>query len=146
MKFSIQNKIKRYIYSLICLLVILFQSNSKIIYALPIENHQSVMAIEQLRLKVPSKFKEVWLNAENQVWEPWLSDQEGFLGRKIFWDKNKEEALILVNWKNRKLWKNIPTQEVHDIQKKFEAYVTNSLNVSENPFKLVYEGELERQL
>ena len=33
-----------------------------------------------------------------------------------FWDK-KEEALILVNWKNKKLWKSISMSEVNVINK-----------------------------
>mgnify|MGYP001291347829 CR=1 FL=1 len=113
--------------------------------ALPIQNYQNEFVIEELRLKVPSKFKEVWLQAEKQVWDPWLSIQKGFLGRQIFWDKEREEALILVNWENKKFWKSISMQEVNAVQEKFEENVMTSLNVSENPFKLIYEGELEKQ-
>ena len=144
-RFGIKKKIKSYSFLLIFLFVLFFQSNSKILYALPMENFLNGTIIEELRLKVPSKFKEVWLKAENQIWEPWLSIQEGFLGRQIFWDKEKEEALILVNWENKKLWKNISTQEVNEIQRKFENNVMTSLNVSKNPFKLIYEGELEKE-
>ena len=144
-RFRIEKKIKSCIFLLICLFVLFFQSNSKILKALPMENFQNGIIIEELRLKVPSKFKEVWLEAENQVWEPWLSMQEGFLGRQIFWDKEKEEALILVNWENKKLWKSISMQEVNEIQRKFENNVMTSLNVSKNPFKLIYEGELMKE-
>ena len=144
-RFRIEKKIKSCIFLLICLFVLFFQSNSKILKSLPMENFQNGIIIEELRLKVPSKFKEVWLKAENQIWEPWLSMQEGFLGRQIFWDKEKEEALILVNWENKKLWKSISMQEVNEIQRKFENNVMTSLNVSKNPFKLIYEGELMKE-
>ena len=109
------------------------------------DNNQSELVIEELRLKVPNEFKEVWLEAEKEIWEPWLSIQAGFLGRKIFWDKEKEEALILVNWKNKKLWKSISIKEVNDIQAKFEKNVKTALNVNVNPFELIYEGELYKQ-
>ena len=33
---------------------------------------------EELRLKVPADLKEVWLQAEKNVWEPWLSSKMGF--------------------------------------------------------------------
>ena len=144
-RFRIEKKIKSCIFLLICLFVLFFQSNSKILKALPMENFQNGITIEELRLKVPSKFKEVWLEAENKVWEPWLSIQEGFLGRQLFWDKEKEEALILVNWKSKKLWKSIPMSEVNVVQQKFEDNVKAALNVGENPFKLIYEGELDKQ-
>ena len=67
------------------------------------------------------------------------------MGRQLFWDKEKEEALILVNWKSKKLWKSISMLEVNVVQQKFEDNVKTALNVGENPFKLIYEGELDRQ-
>jgi uncharacterized protein (TIGR03792 family) len=67
------------------------------------------------------------------------------LGRQLFWDKEKQEALILVNWKSKKLWKSIPMAEVNVVQQKFEANVKAALNVAENPFELIYEGELNKQ-
>ncbi|MBO6974296.1 MAG: TIGR03792 family protein [Prochlorococcus marinus CUG1435] len=144
-RFKVKKIIRNNTFLLICLFILFFQSNSEILNALQMENHQNGFIIEELRLKVPSKFKEVWLEAENKVWEPWLSIQEGFLGRQLFWDKEKEEALILVNWKSKKLWKSIPMSEVNVVQQKFEDNVKAALNVRENPFKLIYEGELDKQ-
>ena len=54
-------------------------------------------------------------------------------------------ALILVNWKSKKLWKSIPMSEVNVVQQKFEDNVKAALNVGENPFALIYEGELDKQ-
>ena len=143
--FDLKEKIKRVCFMLIFLVVLIFQTNFQIVQALSMENYQGGIVIEELRLTVPSEFKEVWLNAEKKIWEPWLSNQDGFLGRQIFWDKEKEVALILVNWKNKKLWKSISMKEVNEVQEKFEENVKSSLKLSENPFKLIYEGELENQ-
>ena len=143
--FDLKEKIKRVCFMLIFLVVLIFQTNFQIVQALSMENYQRGIVVEELRLKVPSEFKEVWLNAEKKIWEPWLSNQDGFLGRQIFWDKEKEVALILVNWKNKKLWKSISMKEVNEVQEKFEENVKSSLKLSENPFKLIYEGELENQ-
>ena len=144
-RFRIGKKIKNLTFLLICLFVFLFQINSQILNALPMENYQDEIVIEELRLKVPSDVKAAWLNAEKEIWDPWLSSQDGFLGRQLFWDKEKEEALILVNWKSKKLWKNIPMSEVNVVQQKFEDNVKTALNVKENPFELIYEGELDKQ-
>ena len=143
--FKINKKLKSFSFLLIFLLVFLFQRNSHILNAIPMDNYQNGLIIEELRLKVPSKFKEEWLNAEQKVWEPWLSIQNGYLGRQIFWDKEKEEALILVNWENKKLWKSISMKDVEETQEKFEEIVKTSLNVNTNPFELIYEGELDKQ-
>ena len=142
---KINKKIQHLSFLLICLFVLLFQSNSQILNAHTMENYQSQIVTEELRLEIPAKYKEVWLEAEKEVWESWLSTQDGYLGRKIFWDKENEEALILVNWKNKKLWKSLSMDEVNKIQEKFEQYIKTSLNLKVNPLKLIYEGELVEQ-
>ena len=141
----IKEKIKNFSFLFIFLFIFLFQINSPILNALPMDNYQNEIVTEELRLKIPSEFKKVWLQAEKEVWEPWLSIQDGFLGRQIFWDKEKEEALILVNWENKNLWKSISMNEVNEIQEKFEEKVKTSLNININPFELIYEGELVKQ-
>ena len=143
--FKVKEKIKTLSFLFISLFIFLFQINSPILNALPMDTYQSGPVTEELRLKIPSKFKKVWLQAEKEVWEPWLSIQDGFLGRQIFWDKEKEEALILVNWENKKLWKSISMNEVNEVQEKFEENVKTSLNTNVNPFELIYEGELVKQ-
>ena len=142
---NLKKKIQRFCLLLICLVVLIFQSDIPNLKALIMDNYQSEMVIEELRLKVPADLKSVWLNAEKDIWEPWLSSQDGFLGRQLFWNKEKEEALILVNWESKKLWKNIPMSEVNVLQHKFEDNVKAALNVGENPFELIYEGELDKQ-
>ena len=144
--FNIKKRIKNFSFLFVFLFVFLFQSNTSIIKSLPMDTYQNEIVIEELRLNVPSQFKDVWLKAEKQVWEPWLSTQDGFLGRQIFWDKEKEEALILVRWENKKLWKSISMKKVNEMQEKFEENVKKTLNVNVNPFKLIYEGELEKQV
>ena len=136
---------QRFCLILICSIVLIFQSGMPNLKALPIDNYQGEMVVEELRLKVPADAKKTWLNAEKEIWDSWLSSQDGFLGRQLFWDKEKEEALILVNWKNRKLWKSIPMSEVNKVQIRFEDNVKTALNVSKNPFELIYEGELDKQ-
>ena len=144
--FELKEQFKKLSFLIVFLIVLIFQSNLQIVNALPMNNYQSELVTEQLRLKVPTDFKDVWLKAEKNIWDPWLTSQDGFLDRQIFWDKEKEEALILVNWKNKKLWKSISMQEVNAIQEMFEENVKSSLNLNENPFKLIYEGELYKQV
>ena len=145
LNFNLKKKIQSFCLILICLVVLIFQNCFPNLKAITMDNYQSEMVIEELRLKVPANVKAAWLNAEKEICETWLSSQDGFLGRQLFWDKNKEEALILVNWKNKKLWISIPKSEVNLVQQKFENNVKAALNVGENPFKLIYEGELDKQ-
>lgn len=101
---------------------------------------------EELRLNVPLRYKSIWYQAERSIWEPWLAKQKGFLGRQIFYNEANEEALILVKWENKKLWKDISLDEVDQIQRKFEEVVKTTLKVENNPLKFIYEGELKKQL
>ena len=150
-----KEKIKVIIFLLVCMFFFLFQFNSETLRAMPLDNSKNLFVTEQsiteasiteeLRLKVPAEFKKVWLSTEKKIWETWLSRQDGFLGRQIFWDKEKEEALVLIYWKNKKLWKSISTKEVNEIQNEFEENVKKSLNLETNPFPLIYEGELVKQ-
>ena len=126
------------------LVVIVFYSNSSNAFDFPM-NKIDENIIEELRLNVPNKYKETWIKAEEEIWEPWLSKQDGFLGRQIFYNQKKGEALLLVKWKNRNLWKNISDEEVNNIQKIYEEKVISSLGVETNPFEFIYEGELFEQ-
>ena len=142
---NLKRKFQRFCLVLICFVFLIFQSDFPNLKAFSMDNYQDEMVIEELRLKVPADSKAVWLNAEKEIWDPWLSSQDGFLGRQLFWDKEKEEALILVNWKSKKLWKSIPMSEINVIQGKFEDNVKTALNVIKNPFELIFEGELDKQ-
>ena len=143
--FNIRKKIKKIYLSYVFLFFLIFLINSQIVDAITMNTYQNKFVTEELRLKIPLNYKEAWLKAESKIWEPWLSNQNGFMGRQIFWDKEKEEALILINWESKQLWKSISMQEVNKIQGQFEENVKLSLGLNENPFKLIYEGELVKQ-
>ena len=145
MKLNLKKNFQRFCLVLICFIVLIFQSDMPNFKALTMDNYQGDIVVEELRLKVPANAKKTWLKAEKEIWDPWLSSQDGFWGRQLFWDKEKEEALILVNWTSKKLWKSIPLSEVNVVQQKFEDNVKAALNVGENPFELIYEGELDIQ-
>ena len=104
--------------------------------------------IEQLRLRVPEPHRELWLQAEASSWQPWLEQQQGFVGRDLFWDPQREEGLLLIRWTSREQWKAIPQAEVLRVQERFEAQVNQALNrPAEAPplFPLLAEGELLAQ-
>ena len=99
--------------------------------------------VEQLRLKVPEEQRRIWLEAEKATWEPWLAEQEGFLGRELLWDPLHGEATLLIRWASRAQWKAIAQAEIDAVQSRFEEQVRQRLG-SDAPttFPLLYEGEL----
>ena len=99
--------------------------------------------VEHLKLDVPKQFKNAWLKAEEGSWETWLLKQEGFLGRQLFWDPKVDEAILLIGWESREIWKKIPQKEINLVQHDFEKIARKETGqISGNPFPLIYEGEL----
>ncbi len=99
--------------------------------------------IEHLRVHVPEQDREAWLTAEKGSWGPWLDKKNGFLGRQLFWDKETQEAILLISWASYDQWKAIPQEEIDAVQLQFEKLARDATGkLSGNPFPLKYEGEL----
>ena len=99
--------------------------------------------VEHLRIHVPNQARAVGMKAEKGSWEPWLAQQDGFLGRDLLWDPETEEGTLLIRWASREQWKAIPLAEVARVQERFEALAREGTGQLEgNPFPLVFEGEL----
>jgi len=79
---NLKKKIQRLCLLLICLIVLIFQSNITDLKALAMDNYQGEMVIEELRLKVPADVKAVWLNAEKKY------GSHGYLLKMVFWEDN----------------------------------------------------------
>ena len=109
------------------------------------EGGYDIAVVEHLRIQVPDQARDAWMKAEQQSWEPWLAKQKGFLGRDLLWDPSTEEGTLLIRWSSREDWKAIPQEEVEAVQERFERIareVLGQVQGQENPFPLVYEGEL----
>ena len=92
----------RWISLVLLVIVASFHYNFLSVNALTMVNMKEDLIVEELRLRVPLQYKDNWLNAEKEVWEPWLANKKGFLGRDIFYNKEKEEALVLVKRANKR--------------------------------------------
>jgi uncharacterized protein (TIGR03792 family) len=109
--------------------------------------------VEHLRVKVPAAARGAWRQAEEESWGPWLRRQDGFLGRDLLWDAEREEGLLLIRWRSRSQWLAIPASEIEAVQRRFEAAARRALAAdpgvrgpasgAANPFPLVHAGELE---
>ena len=144
MKFILNGFFKCLIFILV-LTVLASQPATYKVNASLMNNPNKARVIEELRLNVPLEYKNAWLKAEAEIWEPWLEQKKGYMGREILYNEINEEALVLVEWETKELWKNIPLDEVNQVQIQFETHVSRSLKLTKNPFALIYEGELKRE-
>jgi len=103
-----------------------------------------VAVVEHLRVKVSAEARQAWLEAERGSWEPWLAQQDGYLGRDLLWEPEREEGTLLIRWASRQQWKAIPLEEVEAVQERFEQLARQATGTRQgNPFPLVFEGELQ---
>ena len=83
MKLNLKRKFQRFCLILICLVVLIFQSDIPNLKALPMDNYQGEIVIEELRLKVPADAKAVWLNAEKRNMGAMVIFSRWFFGETI---------------------------------------------------------------
>ena len=135
--------------TLLCVVLVLMGQSADVRFAAfaDPEGGYDVAVIEHLRLSVPEQGREAWLEAERGSWEPWLAQQMGFLGRDLLWDPETEEGTLLIRWSSRQAWKAIPSEQVAEVQDRFEQLAREAMALPQemdNPFPLVFEGELIR--
>jgi uncharacterized protein (TIGR03792 family) len=133
--------------ALICVALVLMGQSADVRFAAfaDPDGGDDVAVIEHLRISVPAQGREAWLEAERGSWEPWLAQQTGFLGRDLLWDPETEEGTLLIRWSSREAWKAIPSGEVEEVQARFEQLARDAMalpQAMDNPFPLVFEGEL----
>ena len=133
--------------TLICVVLVLMGQSANVRFAAfaDPDGGYDVAVIEHLRISVPAQGREAWLEAERGSWEPWLAQQTGFLGRDLLWDPETEEGTLLIRWSSRQAWKAIPSEQVEEVQARFERLARNAMalpKAMDNPFPLVFEGEL----
>ena len=135
--------------TLLCIVLVLMGQSADVRFAAfaDPEGGFDVAVIEHLRLSVPEQGREAGLEAERGSWEPWLAQQMGFLGRELLWDPETEEGTLLIRWSSRQAWKAIPSEQVAEVQDRFEQLAREAMALPQerdNPGPLVFEGELLR--
>ena len=135
--------------ALICVAFVLMGQSADVRFAAfaDPDGGYDVAVIEHLRISVPAQGREAWKEAERGSWEPWLAQQTGFLGRDLLWDPETEEGTLLIRWSSREAWKAIPSEQVAEVQGRFEQLAREAMALPQemdNPFPLVFEGELLR--
>ena len=150
-----QNLLQRFqplmirVITLICVVLVLVGQSANVRFAAfaDPDSGYDVAVIEHLRISVSAQGREAWLEAERGSWEPWLAQQTGFLGRDLLWDPETEEGTLLIRWSSRQAWKAIPSDQVAEVQDRFEQLAREAMALPQemdNPFPLVFEGELIR--
>ena len=99
------------------------------------------VVVEMLRLSVPEAMQAAWVEAEQNVWQPWLEQQDGFLRKDLLWDPQREEGQVLIHW-HRQTRQAIPSEDVDAVQARFVAAVNQATGqTSADPLPLLLSAE-----
>ena len=100
--------------------------------------------VEVLQMPVSAQQRQCWLEAEASQWEPWLEQQDGYRGRDLLWDPERQQAVVLVGWQSQQQWDAIPASSIGSTEEAFNAQLRDCLGVSDQrPLPLQRAGALK---
>ena len=100
--------------------------------------------VEVLQMPVRAEQRQCWMEAEASQWEPWLEQQDGYRGRELLWDPEREQAVVLVGWQSQQQWDAIPASSISSTEEAFNAQLRQCLGVStKQPLPLQRAGALK---
>ena len=100
--------------------------------------------VEVLQMPVSAGQRQCWRQAEEAHWEPWLEQQDGYRGRELLWDPERQQAVVLVGWQSQQQWDAIPTSSIGSTEEAFNAQLRDCLGVNaEAPLPLQRTGALK---
>jgi uncharacterized protein (TIGR03792 family) len=100
--------------------------------------------VEVLQMPVKAEQQACWLQAETEVWEPWLEHQQGYRGRELLWDPQRLQAVVLVGWANQASWDAIPAAAIAATEQRFNQQLRSCLNSDAlTPLPLQWAGSMQ---
>ena len=96
------------------------------------------MVIEWLKFKVPSEFRENFIQKDEQIWTKKLAKYPGFLGKEVWINPQvADEVIIVIHWNTRENWQSVPPKILVEIEKQF------SQEMGPNNYKMIEIGEYQ---
>ena len=100
--------------------------------------------VEVLQMPVSAQQRQCWLEAEASQWEPWLQQQDGYRGRDLLWDPERQQAVVLVGWQSQQQWDAISASSIGSTEEAFNAQLRSCLGVSDQqPLPLQRAGGMK---
>ncbi|MCS6960315.1 MAG: TIGR03792 family protein [Pseudanabaenaceae cyanobacterium SKYGB_i_bin29] len=78
------------------------------------------ITIEWLEFQVPPGEQAEFIKQDRLIWDKFLRQYPGFLGKEIWVDRqNKSRLIVLVRWHSYQEWKAIPLSKVQAVTEQF---------------------------
>ena len=80
------------------------------------------VVIEWLEFRVPTEYRERYVQVDDQVWTPALQQYPGFISKETWLDAEDLELVVLmIRWRSREEWYAIPEAALAKIEQAFDA-------------------------
>tara|TARA_E500000178_G_scaffold239875_1_gene236272 strand:+ start:1243 stop:1662 length:420 start_codon:yes stop_codon:yes gene_type:complete len=100
--------------------------------------------VEVLHMPVSSEQRLCWRQAEEAHWEPWLEQQDGYRGRELLWDPERQQAVVLIGWTSQSHWDAIPSASISATEEAFDDQLRQCLGSSSaKPLPLQLAGAMQ---
>jgi len=91
------------------------------------------VVIELLKVKIPPKLREKYIQKDAEIWTAALAKYPGFMGKEVWINPNDATELVLIiRWETREHWKAIPLSDLEAIAFKFDATLGKSYPIVES--------------
>jgi uncharacterized protein (TIGR03792 family) len=95
------------------------------------------MVIEWLEFTMNPEARDRFVQLDFEIWNPFLQTKPGFVRKEIWLDRDDDRrVIIMVEWSDRELWKNITTTEVVTITQQFNTQFAQ-------PYQLIASREFQ---
>jgi len=82
------------------------------------------VVIELLKVKIPPKLREKYIQKDAEIWTAALAKYPGFLAKEVWINPNDPtEVVLIIRWETREHWHAIPKADLEAIALKFDAAI-----------------------
>lgn len=79
------------------------------------------MVIEWLKIKVDPQWRETYIQKDAEIWNTFLSNYPGFLGKEVWINPEvADEVILVIRWANQAAWDAVPAAELDVIEQQFD--------------------------
>ncbi|OLP18928.1 cyanobacterial protein, TIGR03792 family [Leptolyngbya sp. 'hensonii'] len=91
------------------------------------------MVIEWLRIQVPPEEREQYIQADAEIWTPFLAAQPGFLNKEVWIAPDRpDQVMMVIRWASMDLWQSIPREQLQAIDLRFTAALGRTYDIVES--------------
>lgn len=91
------------------------------------------MVIELLKVKIPPKLREEYIQKDAEIWTAALAKYPGFMGKEVWINPNDlTEVVLIIRWQTKEHWDAIPEVDLAQIAFKFDTAMGKSYPIVES--------------